>query len=69
MTFSVIFLSLAGLFTAATPGSGMSVLTGINSSPRRETRAVGCGKALHNGQLIVVCNYDPAGNVEGERPF
>jgi len=35
----------------------------------RETRAVGCGKALHNGQLIVVCNYDPAGNVEGERPF
>ncbi len=35
----------------------------------RESRAVGCGKALHNGQLIVVCNYDPAGNVEGERPF
>ena len=35
----------------------------------RETRAVGCGKALRDGQLIVVCNYEPAGNIEGERPY
>ncbi|HOC24949.1 MAG TPA: CAP family protein [bacterium] len=35
----------------------------------KNTRAMGCGKALRDGQLIVVCNYDPAGNVEGERPW
>jgi hypothetical protein len=32
----------------------------------RGTSAVGCGKASCNGNDIWVCNYDPAGNVEGE---
>ena len=29
------------------------------------TREVGCGKAACNGMDLWVCNYDPAGNVEG----
>ena len=34
-----------------------------------ETRAVGCGAALCNGLLILVCQYDPPGNIIGQRPF
>lgn len=34
------------------------------------TRAMGCGVAVcgGGGQMIVVCNYDPAGNVLGQSP-
>jgi uncharacterized protein YkwD len=30
------------------------------------TRSVGCGSSSCNGMRIWVCNYDPAGNVEGQ---
>ena len=30
------------------------------------TKAVGCAKALSNGEMIVVCNYSPPGNVLGQ---
>lgn len=34
------------------------------------TTKVGCGEAYNaSGNAIVVCNYDPAGNVRGGRPF
>jgi uncharacterized protein YkwD len=32
----------------------------------RATSRVGCGTSQCNGMTIWVCNYDPAGNVEGE---
>lgn len=35
----------------------------------RGTREVGCARALCRGRLIVVCNYDPPGNVLGEKPY
>lgn len=33
------------------------------------TKTIGCGKALCNGNMIVVCNYDPPGNYMGEKPY
>jgi pathogenesis-related protein 1 len=38
------------------------------------TTSVGCGKAVmrrgqYKGQLVLVCNYDPSGNVIGEAPY
>ncbi len=34
------------------------------------TLRVGCGKATGNdGNEYWVCNYDPAGNMDGESPF
>ena len=33
------------------------------------TKQVGCGKALCNGEVIIVCNYTPAGNVIGEKAW
>lgn len=35
----------------------------------RDTTKVGCGQSLCNGMLILVCNYQPAGNIMGRRPY
>ena len=35
----------------------------------RETRLVGCGVAHTKTKEIWVCNYDPPGNLAGERPY
>lgn len=35
----------------------------------RSTRRVGCAAARGRGREIWVCNYDPPGNWQGERPF
>ena len=35
----------------------------------RDTKAVGCGVARDNRREIWVCNYDPLGNLNGERPY
>ena len=35
----------------------------------RDTRQVGCGVAQKNRREIWVCNYDPPGNIMGERPY
>lgn len=35
----------------------------------RATTGLGCGVARGRGREIWVCNYDPPGNVVGERPF
>ena len=35
----------------------------------RTTRAVGCGMAYDGYRQIWVCEYDPPGNVAGERPY
>jgi len=35
----------------------------------RDTRQIGCGKAECQGRVIVVCNYDPPGNVLHETPY
>ncbi len=33
------------------------------------TKLVGCAKVQCNGKIIVVCNYDPPGNVLWQRPY
>lgn len=33
------------------------------------TRHIGCAKAECRGKVIVVCNYDPPGNVLGQKPY
>jgi pathogenesis-related protein 1 len=35
----------------------------------RETERVGCGVARGRGREVWVCNYDPAGNWDGRRPY
>ncbi len=35
----------------------------------KKTREIGCGKAACQGRIIIVCNYDPPGNVLGEKPY
>jgi pathogenesis-related protein 1 len=35
----------------------------------KNTRKVGCGKAVCQGRILIVCNYDPPGNVLGEKPY
>jgi pathogenesis-related protein 1 len=35
----------------------------------RNTKRLGCGSASRNGTQIWVCNYDPPGNMVGERPY
>lgn len=36
----------------------------------KDTKAVGCARArCANNDDIVVCQYDPAGNIRGQRPF
>ena len=35
----------------------------------RGSKTVGCGSARANGREVWVCDYDPPGNVVGERPY
>jgi pathogenesis-related protein 1 len=35
----------------------------------KNTKQVGCGKAVCKDNLIVVCNYDPQGNIAGQLPY
>jgi pathogenesis-related protein 1 len=35
----------------------------------RESQQIGCAKVECNGNLIIVCNYDPPGNVLGQKPY
>lgn len=35
----------------------------------RDTTAVGCGLATGNGWDVLVCQYDPPGNYQGQKPF
>lgn len=35
----------------------------------KNTEQIGCAKAECNGNLIVVCNYNPPGNVLGQKPY
>jgi pathogenesis-related protein 1 len=35
----------------------------------RHSKQIGCAKAECRGNLIVVCNYDPPGNVLGQKPY
>lgn len=35
----------------------------------RDTKTVGCGVAGDKRRQVWVCNYDPFGNVAGERPY
>jgi pathogenesis-related protein 1 len=35
----------------------------------KSAKQVGCGKAVCKGNLIVVCNYDPPGNIAGQLPY
>lgn len=49
------------------PGFGMN--TGhFTQVVWRGTTQLGCGTATCNGMSLWVCNYDPAGNVEGDFP-
>ncbi len=34
-----------------------------------DTSEIGCGKAECEGKVIIVCNYDPPGNVLGRKPY
>jgi len=53
------------------------VLTEANWAPAghytqmvwRQTTQLGCGQAICRNTLIVACNYAPAGNVIGRRPY
>jgi pathogenesis-related protein 1 len=35
----------------------------------KDTKRIGCGMAVCRGELFVVCNYDPPGNVLGRQPY
>jgi pathogenesis-related protein 1 len=35
----------------------------------KNTERIGCARAECNGNLIVVCNYNPPGNVLGQKPY
>jgi pathogenesis-related protein 1 len=35
----------------------------------RDTKEVGCGMAKNETRQVWVCEYDPPGNIEGERPY
>jgi pathogenesis-related protein 1 len=35
----------------------------------RQTRELGCGRAVCKNNVIVVCNYDPRGNILGRKPY
>jgi pathogenesis-related protein 1 len=53
------------------------VLTEANWAPSghytqmvwRETTQLGCGQAICRNTLLVACNYNPAGNVMGRKPY
>jgi hypothetical protein len=49
------------------PDGGFSMQTGhFTQVVWRGTRQVGCGKSQCKGMDIWVCNYDPAGNWDGQ---
>jgi pathogenesis-related protein 1 len=56
---------------------GGGVLTEGNWAPAghytqmvwRQTTLLGCGQAICMNTLIVACNYDPAGNFMGRKPY
>jgi pathogenesis-related protein 1 len=35
----------------------------------RDTRQIGCATSVCQGNLVVVCNYDPPGNYIGQSPY
>ncbi|MCK9226518.1 MAG: CAP domain-containing protein [Syntrophorhabdaceae bacterium] len=35
----------------------------------KNTKSLGCARAENGGNMIVVCNYDPAGNIVGHTPY
>jgi pathogenesis-related protein 1 len=35
----------------------------------KNTRHIGCAQAECRGNVIVVCNYDPPGNILGQKPY
>lgn len=35
----------------------------------KESLHIGCAKVECNGNVIIVCNYDPPGNVLGQKPY
>jgi pathogenesis-related protein 1 len=35
----------------------------------KSTKRVGCAKVECGGNVIIVCNYDPPGNILGQRPY
>ena len=35
----------------------------------KNTRTLGCARAQGGGNMIVVCNYDPPGNIVGHTPY
>jgi len=35
----------------------------------KNTKHVGCAKAICSGNMVIVCNYDPPGNIIGEKPY
>jgi pathogenesis-related protein 1 len=35
----------------------------------KDTKELGCAKIACKGNIIVVCNYDPPGNVLGQKPY
>jgi hypothetical protein len=35
----------------------------------KNTKYIGCAKTECGGKIIVVCNYDPPGNVLGQKPY
>jgi pathogenesis-related protein 1 len=35
----------------------------------RKSTQIGCGKIECGGQIIIICNYNPPGNIMGEKPY
>lgn len=35
----------------------------------RDTTQIGCATGMCRGNLLVVCNYDPQGNIIGQKPY
>ena len=35
----------------------------------KNSKEIGCGKVECNDKIIVVCNYDPPGNILGQKPY
>ncbi len=35
----------------------------------KNSTKLGCGQALCNGNILMVCNYDPPGNYIGQKPY
>jgi uncharacterized protein YkwD len=54
----------------AVTGSNFSKIGHYTQMVWRKTKALGCGMArCKNGAVIIVANYDPPGNMLGEKPY